>query len=680
MRRPAGSGGPIVHRVVTDYMYTTGTLPANLSYGFGASTGASINYHEIRTLEIVIPPTVAKAPVAVANSATTPENTPITFNITSNDYDENGTSTLNTSATGVDLDPSSAGTVDPDFTVAGKGTFHYNGDGTVTFTPVTDFFGVVPAITYTIKDDGNGGMVLISTSNAANIDVTVTEIPAITLSATNATVCQGTTSTSIAYSATPTGSPNQYRIDYGVSALAAGFVNVALAALPASSIPIAVPAGAAAAIYTANLYVKNSGTGLESVAYAITVTVNAVPATPTISAGGATTFCAGGSVTLTSTASSGNQWYKDAVLITGATSTTLVVTTAGVYTVITTSGSCSSAASAGTTVTVNALPTTPTISAGGPTTFCSGGSVTLTSSAASGNQWYLDGTAITGATATTLVVTANGTYTVTTNNGTCTSAASAGTPVTVNTTPSTPTISAGGATTFCAGGSVTLTSSAASGNQWYKDAVLITGATSTTLAVTTAGVYTVTATSGSCTSAASAGTTVTVNALPTTPTISAGGPTTFCSGSSVTLTSSAASGNQWYKDAVLITGETATTLVVTTAGVYTVTTNNGTCTSAASAGTTVTVNSTAQPSTITGSATPCTGSGQAYIVTNVSGVTYAWTYSGTGATITNGTTSSISIDFCGRRYQRHIKCDRYNNCHFLCKHSPDISLNDWWSL
>src|SRR3989344_1752449 len=40
-----------------------------------------------------------------------------------------------------------------------------------------------------------------------------------------------------------------------------------------------------------------------------------------------------------------------------------------------------------TSVVINPLPATPTITPGGPTTFCAGGSVTLTSSAASGNQW-----------------------------------------------------------------------------------------------------------------------------------------------------------------------------------------------------------------------------------------------------------------------------------------------------
>ncbi|MCX6237610.1 MAG: hypothetical protein NTY07_08655 [Bacteroidia bacterium] len=51
----------------------------------------------------------------------------------------------------------------------------------------------------------------------------------------------------------------------------------------------------------------------------------------------------------------------------------------------------------------------------------------------------------------------------------------------------------------------------------------------------------------------------------------------------------------------------------------------------------------AQPSTITGNATPCTGSSQTYSVTNVSGVTYTWTFP-SGWTITGGqTTSTVTV-------------------------------------
>jgi hypothetical protein len=51
----------------------------------------------------------------------------------------------------------------------------------------------------------------------------------------------------------------------------------------------------------------------------------------------------------------------------------------------------------------------------------------------------------------------------------------------------------------------------------------------------------------------------------------------------------------------------------------------------------------AQPSTITGSTTPCVGSSQTYSVTNVSGVTYNWTFP-TGWTQTGGgTTNSVTV-------------------------------------
>jgi hypothetical protein len=329
----------------------------------------------------------------------------------------------------------------------------------------------------------------------------------------------------------------------------------------------------------------NNGTCTSATSTATVVTVNPLPATPTISAGGPTTFCSGGSVTLTSSSATGNVWS------TGATTQSIVVSTSGSYTVYVDNGTCSSATSTATVVTVNPLPATPTISAGGTTTFCSGGSVTLTSSSATGNIWS------TGETTQSIIVTSSGNYDVYVDNGTCSSATSAATTVTVNALPSTPTISAGGPTTFCTGGSVTLTSSSASGNVWS------TGETTQSIIVTASGNYDVYVDNGTCSSVTSAATTVTVNALPSTPTISAGGPTTFCTGGSVTLTSSSTTGNIWS------TGETTQSIIVTASGNYDVYVDNGTCSSVTSAATTVTVN--ALPSTPTisavGPTTFCTG-------------------------------------------------------------------------
>jgi hypothetical protein len=87
-------------------------------------------------------------------------------------------------------------------------------------------------------------------------------------------------------------------------------------------------------------------------------------------------------------------------------------------------------------------PATPTITPGGPTTFCAGGSVTLASSSPTGNQWYVNGNPIGGATAQQYLATASGGYTVTVTASGCTSAPSAATTVTVNPIPSTPVITA----------------------------------------------------------------------------------------------------------------------------------------------------------------------------------------------------------------------------------------------
>jgi len=361
--------------------------------------------------------------------------------------------------------------------------------------------------------------------------------------------------------------------------------------------------GATGAQYTASVagdytVIVTTGGCSSAASAAVPVAVNPTPAVPTISAGGPTSFCAGGSVTLTSSSATGNQWYLGGNPIGGATNPSYSATASGQYTVIVTTGSCSSAASAATTVTVSAIPTQPTISAGGPTTFCAGGSVTLTSSSASGNQWYLNGNAIGGATSQQYAATASGSYTVVVSTNGCSGPASAATLITVNPAPATPTISAGGPTTFCAGGSVTLTSSSASGNQWSLNGNPISGATTQQYVAAASGNYTVNVTANGCTSAASAATTVTMNGLPPTPTVSAGGATTFCAGGSVTLTSSSASGNQWYLGGNPIASATSQQYVATASGNYTVQVTNG-CASAASAVTTVTVNPAPATPTIT---------------------------------------------------------------------------------
>lgn len=130
------------------------------------------------------------------------------------------------------------------------------------------------------------------------------------------------------------------------------------------------------------------------------------------------------------------------------------------------------------------------INAGGTTTFCQGGSVILTASyTGTAVQWKKDGINITGATNSTYTATQKATYTCQTTSE-CGTALSTGIYVNVQKNP-TAIITAGGSTTFCTGGSVTLTANAGVGlsYQWYKGAAAIAGATSINYVATTTGNY-----------------------------------------------------------------------------------------------------------------------------------------------------------------------------------------------
>ena len=118
-------------------------------------------------------------------------------------------------------------------------------------------------------------------STIQNITVTIVQ-PTITLGAFPS-VCEGTTSALLPYTAT-TGSPDQFSIVYGAAALASGFINVTNQPLGVSPITLVVPAGAAPAVYTANLTIRNSTTTCSSAPIPFTITVQANP-TITVPAG-----------------------------------------------------------------------------------------------------------------------------------------------------------------------------------------------------------------------------------------------------------------------------------------------------------------------------------------------------------------------------------------------------------
>lgn len=338
-------------------------------------------------------------------------------------------------------------------------------------------------------------------------------------------------------------------------------------------------------------------------------------ATANITPSGATTFCQGGSVTLSANSGTSYIWS------TGATTQSINVTTSGTFTV-TVTGSAGSAISSPLSVTVNAKPSN-SISYTGSLTICQGNSIALSSSATTGTYLWSN-----GATTKSINAASAGTYTVTvTGTNGCSTAS---TPVTVAVTSITPsTITAGGSTTLCTGSSVSLTANTGTSYLWSN------GATTKSITASTAGNYIVTVTQPTGCTSASPATAVTVGSAPT-PTITANGPTNFCTGSNVVLTASSGVAYLWSN------GATTSSITVSTTGNYTVrVTQSGGC-SATSSVTATTVGSAPVP-TITNSGSNSLCSGSVVTLTATTGTAYLWSNGATTNSITTGTAGSYTV-------------------------------------
>ena len=315
---------------------------------------------------------------------------------------------------------------------------------------------------------------------------------------------------------------------------------------------------------TSTYTITGYGPGVCLATIPVTVTVNPI-VSPVITASGPTTICTGNSITLSETSGTGSfyQWYNGATPIAGATNSSYVASpsiTTTYSVVVTNVAGCTG--NSATIITVVANPV-PVITPGGPTTFCAGGSVTLTETSGTGSsyQWYNGSAPISGATtgSYTAAPTTTTTYSVTATNGTgCTGTTS----ITITILPApVPVITPAGPTTFCAGGSITLTETSGTGSfyQWYNGATLIPGATNNTYvasppATTT---YSVFATNASgCTGSASI--TVTILPLPI-AVITPAGPTTVCAPGTVLLNANFAPGYTyvWLNSGGIISGATA---------------------------------------------------------------------------------------------------------------------------
>ena len=255
------------------------------------------------------------------------------------------------------------------------------------------------------------------------------------------------------------------------------------------SITPIIPSTTTPGIFTYYVSQKNAA-GDESPRAMVTVTVNALPATPTISASGSTTFCTGGSVDLTSSSTTGNLWSNN------ATASTITVSNSGSFSVTVTDGNSCSATSTSINVNVSNAPI-PTITATS-TTACSGDTVILSSSTADSYVWS------TGQTTQSIALTASSAnITVTTVNVNACNGVGMSQPTSVTFT-ATPT-AAGSFTTSGNVATFANTSTGAGSYSWDFGDFSNSSASAPTHAYAANGAYTVTLTAinGNCTSTTS---------------------------------------------------------------------------------------------------------------------------------------------------------------------------------
>lgn len=144
-----------------DETITMAIVPNPTDYRIQSTSTCGPAGNSTVTYTILDDDTRTPLPAASDDSVVTPFETAIIIHVVDNDVIAPAGATFN--LTSIDLGSG----VGADRVIPGAGTFHPNGDGTVTFTPVAGFSGIVPPITYTIKNN-NG-----DSTNAATISVTV---------------------------------------------------------------------------------------------------------------------------------------------------------------------------------------------------------------------------------------------------------------------------------------------------------------------------------------------------------------------------------------------------------------------------------------------------------------------------------------------------------------------------
>lgn len=433
------------------------------------------------------------------------------------------------------------------------------------------------------------------TSTGITMQVTTTVTPSVSISATNTTICSGS---SVTFTAAPTNGGTSPGYQWKLNN-----VNINGATNSTFTSTSLTNNDVISCVLTSNSSCASPSTGTSN-QITMVVTNSVTPSVTSAVTSGTNPTCAGSSVTFTATPTNGGtspsyQWMVGGVPSgTGSTFTSSSLTNgATVSCVLTSNATCVSSSTANSNVITMQITNavTPTISISAPnTTICSGASVTFTATSSNGGtlpgyQWKLNNVNINGATSSTYTSTSLNNNDVIscvlTSNASCVTSSTANSnnlTITVS-SPVTPVINVAitsGQNPLCAGSTIQYTASSSNGGtspvyQWKLNGVNV-GTNSTiysTSSLVNGDVVTceLTSNAGCVTTNTilSSPIAMTVNPIPATPTV------TYANG---VLTSSASSGNQWYLNGVAIVGAIDQTLTPTLNGNYTVVVTNP-CTS-----------------------------------------------------------------------------------------------------